>query len=241
MPLYLLATGFTLWMAVEAVRRGDSGRWLWIILVFPPLGAAVYFFSEYLGGGALGRIGFRPRKVTAADLRRAEVELKRLDNAAAWCEYASLLRARKDFVKAAEAAQRAVERNPKDLDARYELGLSLLGSGRHAEAVPVLRAIVEQNRSFDTDNALLALARAEQGAGDLAAARASFEELVQRRGRPEILYDLAVLQGLMGDRDGALRSLQRIVDEAELVPDYLRREVKPWVRRARSAISKLSR
>ena len=241
MPLYLLATGFTLWMAVEAVRRGDSGRWLWIILVFPPLGAAVYFFTEYLPGGGLGRITFRPRKVTAGELRKAEVEVKRLDNAAAWCEYASLLRARKDYVKAAEAARRAAERNPKDLDARYELGLSLLGAGRPAEAAPVLRSLVEQDRCFDTDNALLAFARAQQGAGDLAGARASFEELVQRRGRPEILYDLAVLQGLMGDRDDALRSLQRIVDEAELVPDYLKREVRPWVRKARGGISKLSR
>lgn len=241
MPLYLLATGFTLWMAVEAVRRGDAGRWLWIILMFGPLGAGVYFFTVYLGGGPLGRITFRPRKVTAADVRRAEVEVKRLDNAATWCEYASLLRARGDCVKAAEAAQRAVERNPRDLDARYELGLALLGAGRNGEAAPVLQSVVEQNRSFDTDNALLALGRAQHGAGDLVAARASFEELASRRARPEILYDLATVQGLTGDRDAAMRSLQRIVDDAELVPDYLKREVRPWVRKARGALSKLSR
>src|SRR5687768_8279722 len=121
MPLYLLATGFTLWMAVEAVRRGDASRWLWIILVFGPLGAGVYFFSQYLnlGGGGLGLIGFRPRKVTAADLRRAEVEVKRLDTVATWTEYASLLRAKKQYLKAAEAAQRGVERKPGDLDALY--------------------------------------------------------------------------------------------------------------------------
>jgi hypothetical protein len=241
MPLYLLATGFTLWMAVEAVRRGDAGRWLWIILLFGPLGAGVYFFAEYLGGGALGRITFRPRKVTAADERRAEVEVKRLDNTASWSEYASVLRARGNYAKAAEAAQRALERNPRDVDARYELGLSLLGAQRYAEAAPVLQAIVEQNRSFDTDNALLALARAQHGAGDLAGARASFEELSGRRARPEILYDLATVQGLTGDREAAKRSLQRIVDDAELVPDYLKREVRPWVRKARGALSKLSR
>lgn len=241
MPLYLLATGFTLWMAVEAVRRGDASRWLWIILVFGPLGAAVYFLAEYLGVGTLGRVSFHGRRVTAADVRRAEVEVKRLDNSASWCEYASLLRARKDFVKAAEAAQRAVERNPRDLDAKYELGLSLLAAGRAAEAAPVLKSVVEQNRSFDTDNALLALARALYGAGELAAARARFEELAERRARPEILYDLAMVQGLLGDRTAAMSSLQRIVDEAELIPDYLKREARPWVRKARSALSQLGR
>ena len=241
MVLYLLATGFTLWMAVEAVRAGHASRWLWIILVFGPLGAAVYFFSEYAGGGALARVTFRPRKVTAADVRRAEVEVKRLDNAATWCEYASLLRARKDFDKAAEAARRALERNPDHLDARYELGLALLGAGRNAEAAPVLQAVVSRDRSFDSDDALFALGRAQQGAGDLAGARASLEELAERRGRAEILYELAVVQGLVGDRTAACRSLQRIIDEAELVPSYLQRDVRPWVRKARKALSRLSR
>jgi tetratricopeptide (TPR) repeat protein len=241
MVIYLLATGFTVWMAVEAVRAGHASRWLWIILVFGPLGAAVYFLSEYWGGGALARVTFRPRKVTAADVRRAEVEVKRLDNAASWAEYASLLRARKDYDKAAEAARRALERNPADVDSRYELGLSLLGAGRHAEAAPVLHAVVERDRSYDSDDALLALGRAQQGAGDLPAARASLEELAERRGRPEILYELAVVQGLLGDRPAAMRSLQRIVDEAELVPHYLQRDVRPWVRKARNALARLSR
>jgi hypothetical protein len=241
MVLYLLATGFTLWMAVEAVRAGHGSRWLWIILVFGPLGAAVYFLSEYVSGGALARITFRPRKVTKADVRRAEVEVKRLDNAASWCEYASVLRARKEFARAAEAAQRAVERSPDALDARYELGLALLGAGRHAEAVPALQAVVARDRSYDTDDALLALARAQQGASDLPGARASLEELAERRGRPEILYDLAVVAGLLGDREAAMRSLQRIVDEAELVPHYLQRDVRPWVRKARNALARLAR
>ncbi|HUG53356.1 MAG TPA: tetratricopeptide repeat protein [Vicinamibacteria bacterium] len=241
MPLYLLATGFTLWMAVEAVRNGHASRWLWIILLFGPLGAAVYFFSEYLGQGALTRVTFRPRKVSPADLRRVESEIKRLDNAAAWTEYASLLRARNEFAKAAEAAQRAVERSPKDLDARYELGLALLGADRFEEAAAALQAVVDQDRSYDTDSALFALSRAQQGTSDLAAARASLEELASRRSRPEMLYDLAVGQGLVGDGAAAAVSLQRIIDEAEVVPPYLQREVRPWVRKARRALARLSR
>ena len=241
MPLYLLATGFTLWMAVEAVRSGHTSRWLWIILMFGPLGAAVYFFSEYMGAGALSRIAFRPRKVSAADMRRAEVDVRRLDTAATWAEYASLLRARKDYPKAAEAAQRALDRKPADVDARYELGLALLAANRHAEAVSALQAVVAHDRSYDSDNAILALGRAQQGAGDIPGARASLEELAERRARPEILYDLAVVQGLCGDRAAAMRSLQRIVDEAEMVPAYLQRDVRPWVGKARKALARLSR
>ena len=101
--------------------------------------------------------------------------------------------------------------------------------------------MVEHDRSYDSDDAIFALGRAQQGAGDLPAARASLEELAERRARPEILYDLAVVQGLLADRPAAMRSLQRIVDEAELVPAYLQRDVRPWVRKARKALARLSR
>jgi hypothetical protein len=228
-------------MAVDAVRSGQAGRWLWIILVFGPLGAAVYFFSEYTGAGSLTRFSHRPRKVTAADVRKAEVEVKRLDNAPSWCEYASVLRARKEYGKAAEAARRALERNPNLVDARYQLGLSLLGAQRPAEAVEALQAVVAGDRAHDSGDALLALARAQQAAGNLPGARASLEELVEHRARPEILYELAAVQGLEGDRAAAMRALQRIIDEAELVPDYLQRDVRPWVKKARKGLDRLSR
>src|SRR5262245_27452160 len=162
MPIYILATGFTLWMAVEAVRAGDGNRWLWIILMFPPIGGGVYFFTQYLpGNGALTRIVFRPRKATAADLRRAEVEVRRLDSAVTWTEYAALLRSRKDFARACESSARAVERAPQDLDALYEHGLCLMSAGRAADAVPPLQAVVTKDPTHDTDNAMFALARAQ--------------------------------------------------------------------------------
>jgi hypothetical protein len=239
MPIYIVLTGFTIWMAVEAVRRGDAGRWLWIILMFGPVGAAVYFFSEYLGAGPWRQITFRTRKVSAAELKQAEVDVRRLDNAAAWTDYASLLRARKDFARAADAARRAVERDPASLDAQYELGLAFLSAGRFPEAREALAVVIARNRGFDSDDALFALAQAEIGVRDYVSARANLEELAGRRSRPEILYELAGAQAVLQDREAALRSLQRIVDEAVLVPAYLQRNVRPWVRRARWAMKKL--
>src|SRR2546425_10928355 len=131
MPFYLLLSAFTVWMAVEAVRRGQAGSWLWIILFFGPLGAAVYFFSEYLEhpwrwGSAAGR------KVTADEVRRAQADAKRLDTAATWGHLASPLRGRKELPKAAEAAGKAPGRDPKRRDARDELGLAPLATGRPA-------------------------------------------------------------------------------------------------------------
>jgi len=236
--LSLLGSGFTIWMAVEAIRRGQAGSWLWIIMMFGPIGAAVYFFSEYTSWPTR-RFAFERRKVTAQEVRQAEVEVRRLDSASAWYHYASLLRSRGDFGRAAEAGRKGLERDGANLEGRYELGQALLGAGQFQEASEMLESVVRVDRTHDKDYALYALAQARVAAGDAAGARPLLAELESRSSRPQVLYDRAVLEGQMGDRETAARCLRRILDEAEYVPPYLAREVKPWVKKARQGLRKL--
>lgn len=236
--LVLLGSGFTLWMAVECVRRGQAGSWLWIILMFGPVGAAVYFFTEY-ADLPTRRFVFQTRRVTAQEIRHAEVEVRRLDSGYAWWHYASLLRAKGDFTRAIAAAEKALERTPDHLETQYELGQSLLGVGRHAEAADVLERVVARDRMHDSDQALYALARARLLSGQAEAARPLLAELEARSSRPSILFDRATLEAQLGEREVAARCFQRIVTESEYVPAYLRREVKPWVKKARQALRKL--
>jgi len=236
---YLAGMAFTVWMAVEAIRRGQAGSWLWIILLFGPIGSAVYFFSEYWRGPSIG-LRFRFQRATAAEEQTAAAESRRLDNGASWSNYASILRARGKFALAVDAARKALERDPTDITARYELGRGLLGAGLPKEAVTAFQDVLAKDRWFDTGDALLALAKAQDAAGDSAAARATFEELAEKTTRPEVLYHLATLQVAAGEREAASVSLQRIIDEADYVPAYHRRKIQPWVRRARQAIKRLA-
>jgi hypothetical protein len=238
MILYALGAAFTLWMAVEAVRRGDAGGWLWIILMFPPIGGAIYFFTEYLGQ-AQPAFRFRARKVTGEEVRQAALDARRLDTGVSWAQYASLLRARGDFKGAVLAAQLAVERTPEDPDALHELGRALLGVGRAAEAEGPLKIVCSKDPSYYMGDALLARAQAQEQAGKPATARAALEQLAERSARPEVLYHLARLQAGLGDRDAARASLHRIVDEAEFAPAYMKGTLGPFVRRARKGLSLL--
>lgn len=238
-PIAVLGMAFTVWMAVEAVRRGQASGWLWIILLFGPIGAAIYFFSEYadqfFGRGTI----LQPRKVTAADLRQAEADVKRLGNAATWTTYSSALRGRRQLSKAIDAARKGLENDPKSVEARYELGLGLEESGRHEEARDELAQVVEADATYDSDNALFALARAQQGSGQDEAARTGLETLALRSARPEVLFECASVQARLGDRAAAAENLHRIIAEAEAVPDYLERNVRPWVHKAKQALQKL--
>lgn len=237
---YLIGVAFTVWMAIEAIRRGHAGSWLWIILLFGPIGSAVYFFSEVVKAPGVG-LAFRTQRVTAEDERRAAADVRRLDNAASWSTYASVLRARRKFAETVEAARQALERDPADVSAIYERGRGLLGSGRPQEAVAAFEEVLTRDRWFDIGDALLALAKAQEVAGDLPSARRTYEELSEKSSRPEVIFHLAELQSDAGERETAAKSYQRILDEAEFVPDFHRRKVRPWVRRARQALHRLSK
>src|SRR5260370_20238661 len=43
--LSLLQLGFTVWMMVDAYKRSVEPFWYWVILLFQPIGAWVYFFA----------------------------------------------------------------------------------------------------------------------------------------------------------------------------------------------------
>ena len=237
--IFVLGSAFTIWMAVEAVRRGQASGWLWIILLFGPVGAAVYFFSEYIDRPLTAWTGGQGRNVSARELRLAEAEVHRLDNAVTWLGYASALRARKQYSQAVEAARNAVERDASSPDAHYELAQALIAAGRGAEALGSLQQVIATDRSFDSEAALFALGKIHLASGDLETAREELEEVAGRSSRPEYLYELAVVFGKLGCREDAARVLHRIISEAELVPPYLKRSVKPWVSKSRQALRRL--
>jgi hypothetical protein len=239
-PIYVLGLALTAAAAVDAVRQGRT-QWLWIILFFPTVGALIYFVSTHaLGGGAsLPRFVSTLRPVSSRELEEAALNVRRLDTANAWTEYASLLRRRGKAAEALAAAGKAVERDGSSLDARYEMGRSLLEAGRPREAVPALTQALVRNRYVENGEGLFALALAQDRSGDPKAALATLEDLLTRHATPPFLWELARVQEATGDRAAARATLERLVDDANYVPADLRRSVRPWVRRARKRLREL--
>jgi hypothetical protein len=234
----VLVVAFTVWMAVEAFRRQGLSVWLLVILFLGPIGAVIYFFAEY-AEHLFARPVFEAREVTAADLRAAEADVEQAANASTWTALASALRGRRQPDKAIDAARKGLEHDPDHLEARYELGAALLEGGRPDEARVELETVAAADDTFDSNRVLFVLARARQAAGDDEAARESLETLSGRSGNPEVLFECAVVQARLGDREAAAATLQRIIDEAKEVPPYLERNVRPWVRQAEQALKKL--
>lgn len=211
-------------------------RWIRIILFFP-IGGAVYLFTEVVGSHSLR--GLVSGRASNRELTLAEAEVRRLDNADAWTTFAQALRSRKQFDEARAAATSAVDKDGSNWRALNELGLAQMGLYDYANAATTLSKVVELEPAHAAGDAAFALAVSLEKSGQKESARTVLEQLARTTSLPKILFSLASLQADAGRTSDARESLERIIDEAEYVPSYHRRAVRPWVRLAKKAFTSL--
>jgi tetratricopeptide (TPR) repeat protein len=136
-----------------------------------------------------------------------------------------------------EEARTRVERNPTDLQLRFELGEHLVNAGHFREALPELqRARQNPNARLKAMN-LLGLCYRELGMVDLAMKQleeAAKEILSMDAMKKQIVYNLGLVYEQMGDREKSLNCMKQIYeadygykDVAERVESSYRKGAAP--------------
>ena len=114
-----------------------------------------------------------------------------------------------------EDARKRLERNPTDLQLRYELGQHLASAGRYREALPELqRARQNPNARLKAMNLLGQCYRAV-GMLDLAARQldeAAREMMVMDATKKDILYNLGLVYEQMGDANKYIETMKQIYE-----------------------------
>ena len=114
-----------------------------------------------------------------------------------------------------EEAKDRVERNPTDLQLRFELGEHFVNAQRFRDAVPELqRARQNPNARLKAMN-LLGVCYRELGMLDLAMKQfedAAKEILTMDAMKKEIVYNLGIVYGKMGDREKSLNCMKQIYE-----------------------------
>ncbi len=112
-------------------------------------------------------------------------------------------------------AKKRVERNPTDLQLRYELGEQLVMAGEHTEAIPELqRARQNPNARLKAMN-LLGQCYTEKGMLDLAVKQfkdAASEIIAMDATKKEILYKLGLVFQKMGKKSESLDCMKQIYE-----------------------------
>jgi tetratricopeptide (TPR) repeat protein len=129
-----------------------------------------------------------------------------------------------------EEAQKRVERNPTDLQFRFELGEHLMNAGHFREALPELqRARQNPNARLKAMN-LLGRCYDELGMLDLAAKQleeAGREILTMNAMKKEIVYNLGLVHEKSGEKEKALSCMKQIYEA-----DYGYKDVAARVERS---------
>jgi len=232
---FLLSLGIAILLCWHVMRTGRDTFWLWIILMFQPIGGLVYIALNVVPdmfGGATARNISRAARETL-DPHREYREAK------AACDDVPTVRNQSRLAAAAahmgrhdeaEALYRAAAQGIHADDPALLLGLAnaLLELNRPAEALEVLERLGRNEAGGRTPAAALALGRAYEGVGQIAEADGAYQWASQRLPGFEGLARYAAFMARHGRRDEAVEVVTELDKRlAKLRPQY-RKEGRAW-------------
>ena len=232
-PLYFVQAALTIWMLVDANRRGVDYYWFLIILAFQPLGPWVYFFLykvKDFRGGRGWPAGLLQRRASLEELRhRAE----RLPTAANRLELGERLVETGMFAEAAPHLEAVLAREPQHCQALFALAESHRGLGRPEQAVPLLQTLVARHPGWRDYHAYHRLIEVRDEAGDKLGAVASCRELA--RVAPSLEHKCLLSELLLetGERTEAKKVVEQGLEDYRYLTGLSRRRDRRWVGKAK--------
>ncbi len=228
---------FQLWMFIDAVRKGE---WMWAVFIwlFPMLNAVLYYFFVHRSGSSAAR-GFElPGAAKRQRIRELQAQIHHLDNAVHHFQLGDIYFRQGKFAPAEQSYRAALERDPKDIDARAHLGQCLLRQKRAAEARPLLEGVCVEDPKHDYGYSMMALAEALTGLGEQDAAVSTWLKVTARHSYARAKVQLAELQLARGQTEPARAELAEVLADDAHAPPFQRRRDGVWVSRARSLLRK---
>lgn len=222
---------------VDAVRVGADWYWFMVILAFPGLGPIAYFIvvrSPMLGARNAAMMSPAAARRLHARRRLRELQVQ-LSN---WRGPGILTEAGEETLalgkpQEAEKLLREAKANGGSVeDVNFGLAWSLEMQGRWAEAVPLLEDLVKVEPDSHLGEGPLHLARSLDEAGRGDDSEPVLRKVLERRTLIEGQVRLARLLLRKGEREEAQRLLAEVRTDAQILPRYLQRQHRAWIRAA---------
>ena len=236
-PVWLAMMVFQIWMLVYALRHRE---WLWAFFIFigSGLGAVWYYFSVYRN---LASGGFElPGAQSRARIKELQLKIHHVDNAYHHFQLGDVYFQREKFTAAEKCYRAALERDPKDIDARAHLGQCLLRLKRPGEARPLLEGVMHEKPEHDYGHTMMALAETLTALGETDNAILYWQHITQNHSYPRARVQLAELYAAKNQTAAARAELKDVLSDDPHAPVYQRRRDRIWIRRAKRLLARLS-
>src|SRR5438105_15568361 len=177
-PWLPLVSLFSLWMLIDAIRRGE---WIWALFIFVGFGfsALFYYFAVYRAAPSATR-GFElPGAHDRRRIKQLQAQIHHLDKAHHHSQLGDIYFQRGKLDQAESCYRAALERDPEDIDTRSHLGQCLLRKKKPEEARPLLEKVCAESPKHDYGHSLMALAETQQALGEVDSAIATLTRVLE--------------------------------------------------------------
>ncbi len=236
--LSVVQTAFTIWMLVDAYRRQAEAYWFWVILLFQPLGAWIYFFVIKGADlrGLTGLLQFQ-RRPSLAELRYRADHLPTLSSNLDLAERLIEMDQHQDALLYLEAARK---REPDHCRILYLLAVCSTELGELDSAVEFLNRINGRDRCWSDYSAWRLLVDVHDQRSDGAAALSACRELV--RLSPTLRHKCLLADHLFDEGlvDEASNLLRQALEDYRYSPSNFRWRNRRWASEARRLCKQLT-
>ncbi len=220
---------FQIWMFIDCLKRKENFFWVLIIILFGPVGAALYLFFVKLSGKNV-KIKTTIQDTKEVESFKALIQLH--GKAYHYNELGDIYLNRGSLQEAKECYEKAVEKDQSMLTAQYGLAKCLNGAGKYLEAAYVLEDLIAKDRKYDYGNALFGLAESYRFAGEDDKAIKVYEDLFKAYSFFRGYYEYAMLLVKKGRLDDAIKSMRTLIKNAGTLPNYKYQQEKIWIDKA---------
>ncbi len=234
--IFFLQTGFSLYLVVDAIRRGAAYYWYPIIMM--PFGEWVYFFMIKIHDPEFDWARELYKKLTTPKVTLEE-RRHRAQQSPSFTHKIELAQALHDKQAHGEAAELFAEAFEMHLDSRealYGLALARAALREHEEAIRRFTELIELDPSFRDYAAYSDLAHMLAESGRLKETHELLEGLVTKS--PRLGHRVLHAHFLLADgKKGEARAqLEAGLHEYKHAPKYVKRKNRAWAGRAKKML-----
>jgi hypothetical protein len=235
LPLLALSLLFSIALCVHVVRTGREMYWLWIILLFQPVGGVVYLVAvilpELLSGKAARSVGQAARKALDPQKEYREAA-QAVDDAPTVANRVRMAVAATELGKHAEAERQYADSltgmyadDPQLLLGRAN---ALIELNRPAEALPLLEKLGETPNAGRTPHTMLALGRVYHALGREEQAETALAWAADHYPGFEGIARYTAFLASQGRKQEARERLAEIDKRFSKTHAHFRKEAKGW-------------
>ena len=228
-----------IWMVVYCVKHDpERSIWLWIILIFWPLGPFIYFIARWLPSAEIRLPAFTHRWTKSRELRRLETAAIQIGNAHQHVQYGDALKAVGMHTEALQAYLNALDRD-ETLAALWGAGSMEYRLEKYSAAKDHLEKILKTDPAYKFGDVSLLYGKALIALNQKQDALAHLQTHTQKWRQPEAMYLLGKLYVEIDEKSQAQNALQNLILDLDSSPKAIARKHLFWKSRAKRLLRRL--